>query len=155
MTAPATQATTMRRATADDVSTIAGWHPIETSEVLGWWEDDEAEPWVMTAADGELVAYGELWLDPEEDEVELARLIVAPELRGRGYGGRLTRELTAKAATTGLSLTMLRVEPDNAVAIGCYLANGFVHLGAEESAVWNEGQRRAWTWMTYQREDAR
>jgi RimJ/RimL family protein N-acetyltransferase len=42
---------------------------------------------------------------------------------------------------------MLRVEPDNAPAIRCYLACGFSRLGAEESAPWNEGQRREWLWM--------
>jgi hypothetical protein len=39
------------------------------------------------------------------------------------------------------------VAPDNAVAIGCYLACGFEPLSTEESAVWNEGQRREWYWM--------
>lgn len=148
-TRPAT--TQLRPATRDDVDTIAGWHPMEPSGVLAWWEDPEVEPWVMTDGAGSLVAYGELWLDPGEDEVELARLIVAPELRGQGHGGRLTRELTAKANATGLSVTMLRVMPDNQVAINCYLANGFEHLSPEEHAVWNVGQRLDWVWMRYPR----
>ena len=32
------------------------------------------------------VGYGEVWLDDEEDEVELARIIVDPKVRGRGIG---------------------------------------------------------------------
>ena len=51
------------------------------------------------------------------------------------------------AAAKGMTTTFLRVEPDNEVAIGCYLACGFYRLGPEESAVWNEGQRREWVWM--------
>ncbi len=50
----------------------------------------------MVATDGRLVGYGELWLDAEENEVKLARLIVAPELRGRGLGQRLVRGAGSK-----------------------------------------------------------
>ena len=98
---------------------------------------------------GDACGYGELWIDEEEDEVELARLIVPEALRGRGLGGLLTRLLTAEAATTGMATTMLRTTPDNTVAIACYLANGFTRLSPEEETEWNEGQRREWVWMRY------
>ncbi len=133
---------------------IAAWHPIPSAEVIGWWEDPDVRPFVMLGADGEPVGYGEIWLDSEEDEVELARLILPAELRGRGFGQRLVRLLEAKADTTGLALTMLRVEPDNDRAIRCYLACDFERLGPEESAEWNKGQRREWVWMTAKPKDA-
>ncbi|HEU5483286.1 MAG TPA: GNAT family N-acetyltransferase [Microlunatus sp.] len=136
----------LRRPTSEDVQPIAAWHPIPTSEVLGWWELVDVEPWAMDV-DGALAAYGELWFDAEEDEVELARLIVAPALRGRGLGKRLVRALMDKASATDLATTMLRVEPDNEIAIRCYPSCGFEPLGPEESATWNEGQRREWFWM--------
>ena len=136
----------LRRATRDDVDLIAAWHPMEPAGVLAWWEDDEVLPWVLEV-DGEACGYGELWLDPEEDEVELARLIVPEARRGTGLGGVQTRLLTAQAATTGLSTTMLRTTPDNEVAIACYRANGFTRLTPEEETEWNAGQRREWVWM--------
>ena len=138
---------TLRRTADDDVELIAGWHPMPPAEVLEWWQPDYVHPWLMLDAEGGPVAYGELWIDDDEDEVELARLIVDPHLRGRGLGKQLTRALMSKAADTGLATTMLRVVPDNAVAIGCYLACGFEALSADESVVWNEGQRREWYWM--------
>lgn len=138
----------LRRATRDDVDMIAAWHPMEPEGVLAWWADDWVVPWVLVV-DGDACGYGELWIDEEENEVELARLIVPEALRGRGLGGLLTRLLTAEAATTGMSTTMLRTTPDNEVAIACYLANGFTRLSAEEEAEWNEGQRRDWVWMRY------
>ena len=52
------------------------WHPIAIDEVLAWWNTADVEPWVMVDAAGDLVGYGEIWVDAEEDEVELARLIV-------------------------------------------------------------------------------
>lgn len=125
---------------------IAAWHPMEPFGVLEWWADDDVRPRVLEVG-GEPVAYGELWLDAEEDEVELARLIVPTARRGRGYGGLLTEALTAEAATTGLATTMLRTTEDNTVAIACYAARGFVRLPPEEEKVWNEGQRREWVWM--------
>ena len=140
-------ATDLPRPTSRDVEAIAGWHPIPTAEVLGWWKVADVEPWVMEGTDGGLTAYGELWLDVEEDEVELARLIVAPERRGRGFGKLLVHALMHKAQRTNLATTMLRVEPDNEIAIACDLACGFELLGPEESSEWNEGQRREWLWM--------
>lgn len=125
---------------------IAAWHPMEPAGVEEWWAGDDVVPWVLEA-DGAPVGYGELWLDAEEDEVELARLIVPADLRGRGHGGRLTEALTAEAARTGLTTTMLRTTEDNPVAISCYAARGFVRLSPEEEAVWNEGQRQPWVWM--------
>ena len=136
----------LRRARPDDAATIAAWHPMEPDEVLAWWAGDDVVPWVLEA-DGAPVGYGELWLDAEEDEVELARLIVPAALRGQGHGGRLTELLTAEAATTGLATTMLRTTEDNAVAIACYAARAFVRLPPEEERVWNEGQRQDWVWM--------
>ncbi len=69
----------LRRPTLLDAGTIAGWHPVQAEEVVAWWEGPDVETWVMVGSDGRLVGYGELWLDAEENEVELARLIIAPE----------------------------------------------------------------------------
>ncbi len=140
---------TLRRATRDDVDMIAAWHPMEPDGVLAWWADDWVVPWVLEV-EGEACGYGELWVDEEEDEVELARLIVPEALRGRGLGGLLTRLLTAEAAATGMSTTMLRTTPDNDVAIACYLTNGFRRLSPAEETEWNQGQRREWVWMRYE-----
>jgi hypothetical protein len=50
--------------------------------VLSWWDPDDVKPWVMTSNDEDPIAYGELWLDADEDEVEIARLVVAPICAG-------------------------------------------------------------------------
>ena len=141
----------LRRPRPDEVDKIADWHPIARDELLGWWALADVEPGVFLDADDLRLGYGELWLDPDEDEVELARLIVDPAIRGRGHGKRLTRALMAEAAKTGLAVTMLRTTEDNVVAIRCYLACGFTRLSAAEEAQWNTGQRRDWVWMVLPR----
>ncbi|MEU4395397.1 GNAT family N-acetyltransferase [Kribbella sp. NPDC023855] len=100
--------------------------------------------------DGETpVAYGELWLDDEEDEVELARIIVAPELRGKGIGTEFVRALLAPALSSGYADVFLRVRPDNEPAIRTYLRVGFVPVDEALAVEWNEPQPINYTWLRY------
>jgi len=117
--------------------------------VAGWSQADDVEAYLLTDDAGDPRAYGELWLDDAEGEVELARLLVAPEHRGRGVGTRLTQALTARARQTHpeLPTVILRVRPENEQAIRCYTTAGFVAVPEEEQASWNEGQRFAYHWM--------
>ena len=153
----------LRRATPLDAQTVATWsrseeetlqwcssptHPVPAERIVAWWDDLDVQPWVLISAGESLLGYGELWLDSDEDEVELARIIVAPEARGYGWGQQLVHALHAQAAATALSAIIVRVAPDNAAAIHCYLASGFVRVGAAEAAQWNAGQPQNYVWMT-------
>ncbi|MGW3943035.1 GNAT family N-acetyltransferase, partial [Streptomyces phaeochromogenes] len=86
--------------TAAHATTVATW-PVSAAEVAMWcgrrefpvagetvaaWQQDTDVTARLLVEDERPVAYGELWFDAEEDEVELARIIVAPEARGRGRG---------------------------------------------------------------------
>ena len=94
-----------------------------------------------------VVGYGEVWEDPEEDEAELARLLVAPELRGRRHGRALTRALAGEAHRRGFDAVWLRVVPDNRVARRAYDAAGFVRATPEQEAAFNVNQPRVYVWM--------
>ena len=139
-------------AVGDEV--VRSWCAVEGDRVpadvvAGWSEAEDVEAYLLTDADGEPHAYGELWLDDEEGEVELARLLVAPDQRGRGVGRRLTRALAnrARASHPELPAVFLRVRPENEQAIHCYSGAGFVAVPADEQATWNSGQRFAYHWM--------
>src|SRR3954468_11439723 len=110
--------------------------------VAAWSQADDVEAYLFWDDSGQPVAYGELWLDDEEGEVELARLLVAPDRRGRGVGRALVRALVARARSTHPELpdVILRVRPENTPAIRSYLAAGFVDLPADEQSTWNQGQ---------------
>jgi ribosomal protein S18 acetylase RimI-like enzyme len=152
----------LRAPTVAEAAMIGGWslsadetrkwcssdeHPVSAAGIVSWWEPSDVEPYVGVDAAGVVVAYGELWLDPEEDEVELARLIVAPSVRGQGVGRRLVAGLAYRARVTGLSAVILRVTRGNPAAIRCYRASGFRKLGADRNAEWNKGQPTTYTWM--------
>lgn len=148
----------LRPAEGADAAVVAGW-PRSAAEVRLWcglpaapadvvrgWA---AEPDVLAygLVDGtELVGYGELWLDEDEDEVELARLIVAPARRGQGVGRRLVTGLAALARAHHDEV-LLRVHPDNARALRCYTGAGFGPVSAAEAAEWNAPQPVEYVWL--------
>ena len=97
------------------------------------------------------VAYGELWFDAEEDEVELARITVAPEARGRGLGRTLVRGLLDKARDSGHADVFMRVHPDNDTALRCYRGVGFVPVAPESAEAWNAAQPVDYVWLRHGR----
>lgn len=136
---------------AQEVALLSGREefpfPVELLE--GWRTvDDDILPYLYF--DGENpIGYAELWLDDEEDEVELTRIIVAPELRGKGIGTEFVRALLVPARAAGLAGIFLRVRPDNEPAIRTYLRAGFQPVDEELAAEWNQGQPIAYAWMQY------
>ena len=120
-------------------------HPFPADVVAGWAAQPDVSAYVLLA-EGEPVACGEVWSDEEEDEAELARLIVAPAARGRGVGRALTAALVANA---GYENIFLRVRPDNMVALATYRGAGFEDVAPELQAEWNAPQPRPYAWLRY------
>ncbi|MBM3676430.1 MAG: GNAT family N-acetyltransferase [Actinobacteria bacterium] len=113
-----------------------------------WHELPDVLPFVLLL-DGVPAGYAEIWLDVDENEAELARIVVNPAHRGRGNGRAFVRLLAAEAERLGLADVWLRVVPENAAAISCYRAAGFVRAAAAEEESFNAGQPRRYVWMRY------
>lgn len=111
-----------------------------------WHAETGVHPFVLLV-DAVPSGYGELWEDPEADEVELARVIVDPARRGHGLGRTLVTLLAARARGLGYQSIWVRVVPTNPAAIACYRAAGFVRTSAEEEETFNRGQPRRYVWM--------
>jgi GNAT superfamily N-acetyltransferase len=90
---------------ADSAGVVSGWArtgeevlmwcgrstaPVPAEQINAWADEDGVEPFGLYR-DQQLVAYGELWVDDDEAETELARLIVDPSERGQGLGRHLAR----------------------------------------------------------------
>lgn len=111
-----------------------------------WHAEPDVLPFVWL--DGEaLIGYGEIWEDREEDEAELARLVIAPEHRNGGHGRAMTRALADEAHRRGFDAVWLRVVAENGAARRAYEAAGFARATPEEEAAFNVGQPRAYVWM--------
>jgi len=75
-------------------------------------------------AGASLAAFGQL-VKKGSGRCHLARIIVAPHLRGCGYGPRLCRELIQLARHTPCRVISLHVYRDNPAALKLYRALGF------------------------------
>lgn len=138
-------------ADAKEVALLSGRveYPFPEELKTSWRKvDSEIESYLLF--DGvQPVGYGEVWLDEEEDEVELARLIVDPKVRGRGFGRELVRALLVPAVNAGYSEVFIRVRPENEIAIRTYHRTGFVDVPAGLMDEWNQDQPVAYRWMRY------
>jgi ribosomal protein S18 acetylase RimI-like enzyme len=79
---------------------------------------------------------------PENDEVELISMWVAPEARRGGAATALIDTIVAWALDEGASRVALAVRSDNASAIDLYKACGFVEVGQSHNSQPGSPERR-------------
>lgn len=120
--------------------------PLQSETLAAWHEDPDVHPYLLLEGDRP-AAYGEVWVDAEEREVELARIIVRPGRRGQGLGRALVALLLEQAAGTGYPAAYVRVAPDNARALACYCGAGFTPVPEAEWLQFNAGQPLAYVWL--------
>ena len=123
----------------------AGTAPVTAEQVSAWAGEDGVQPFGLYRGE-RLVAYGELWVDDAEAEVELARLIVDPGERGQGLGRSLATGL-AGLARSRYPRVFLRVHPDNIAAQRCYAAAGFEPVEPHQASAWNASQPVDYVWL--------
>lgn len=118
---------------------------VTDQDVIAWSDEASTEAWVLVDDRGP-VAYGEIWVDHDESEVELAHLIVAPPRRRTGCGRQLVEALS-QLAVGSYPTVVMRVRPDNVAAQRCYASAGFARVDPSDEAAWNMGQPVAYVWM--------
>ncbi|WP_377640799.1 GNAT family N-acetyltransferase [Oryzobacter terrae] len=149
---------------SEDATVVAGWstsaretaqwcsvprHPVGADVVTGWWTEPDVEPWLLLDSLGTPVAYGELWDDADEDETELARVIVDPSRRRTGAGTLLVQKLLDRAHTRERAECHVRVAPDNHGALALYRQCTFQDVDDATAAAWNVGQPTRYRWLRF------
>jgi len=124
--------------------------PVPAEVIAEWGRARDVIAYGLVEGD-DLIGYGELWVDRDGAEVELARLIVAPDRRGQDVGRRLAVALANEALRIH-HVVFLRVRPDNGAALRCYAAAGFRRVAPEEETGWNTHQPVAYVWLSYDRD---
>lgn len=84
-----------------------------------------ARSYCLSDNDGDCIGFGQFWT-VEEGAVHIGRIMVSPEVRGRGAGRFLCEKLIAKAVElTDSTEVTLRVYRDNNTARSLYASLGF------------------------------
>lgn len=129
----------LRPATLGDLVDVASWvtsprecelwagprlpFPLDVTTLPARIDFDAARTFAMSAAD-QLVAFGQI-VPKALRRAHLARVIVAPALRGCGHGERLIRLLIVEARRLSHTRVSLNVDRENARAIALYSKVGF------------------------------
>jgi len=138
----------------EQAETILGW--VQSAEdALGWAETPflrirsdllttwHAQPGLVPCVGflgEELCVYGQIWEDPAEREVEIGRVIVAPERRRQGVCRAFVSLLAAEATRRGFSTVLARTIRANRAAFACYRSAGFVRMDREDEVAMNFDQ---------------
>ena len=130
----------LRSATTSDLKIVASWIPTARDcELWAGWRvpfpiDLDTLPeaisfmdtnsFSLIIEDGRFVAFGQL-VEKNSSRGHLARLIVAPALRRRGYGEALVQALVQRARAASFTPVSLNVDIANLPAIALYSKLGF------------------------------
>ena len=130
----------LRRATLAELTEVASWirsprecelwagprlpFPLDVTVLPARIDFDEARTFAMSSGD-RLVAFGQI-VPKALRRAHLARVIVAPTVRGRGHGERLIRSLIDEARRQSHQRISLNVDRENVAAIALYSKLGFL-----------------------------
>ncbi len=93
---------------------------------------------------GFLVGYGELWKD--DQEIEIARLLINPRFRRQGLGRNVTKALLDEAKQINPNV-WVRVHPENKAAISLYSTSGFKFGNEAQQNEFNANQPVQYEWL--------
>jgi len=129
----------LRRATLRDVQEVATWittprecelwagprlpFPLDRSQLPARIDFEHAGTFALSQGET-LLAFGQI-VPKAGRRGHLARVIVAPDLRGQGHGERLIRLLLDQARSQSHLRVSLNVDRENAIAIALYSKLGF------------------------------
>lgn len=113
-----------------------------SSDMYQSWYEAHDQFGYFLMEDNQVLAYGEIWVDDEEKDLELAHLIVHPSYRNEGIGKQLVQMLQKECRVYPYPWIFLRIDPENIRAQSCYKGAGFT----EDSSLRTTFNSK-WIWM--------
>lgn len=93
-----------------------------------------SKSFAVTAADGEMVGYFQMNMNPHNHSAFLGFVIVSDAVRGKGYGTKMLQLIKEYAfSVIGAEKIELRVFDVNEAAVRCYKKAGFLVTGHTEA----------------------
>ncbi|PIQ23153.1 hypothetical protein COW36_19375 [bacterium (Candidatus Blackallbacteria) CG17_big_fil_post_rev_8_21_14_2_50_48_46] len=127
-------------------------YPLEP-EVFQTWQIDPDIQAFLGQIQGETVVYAEWMLNPDLGELEIMRLIVAPEHRGKGVGKAFLQSLLKQVSELEASFpyraAYARIFPQNDAAQRCFSGAGFDRVSPEREAHFNQWDSVDFVWLEH------
>ena len=124
--------------------------PIETTSIFEEWHSDPEIRAYILEDKNEKIGYGEIWFDASDNSVELARLLINPKYRNRGFGHQLVMHLLNQIDRKSYRSVELRLFPENIIAKRCYEKSGFIQVSQDIADEYNRNQPRNYIWMVHE-----
>lgn len=128
---------------------LAGAQPFAVTVISSWWNRQGVEPVLLVDQSREPIAYGEVWDNPEEDESELAHLLISPQRHSDDVFRRLIDGLVGRARKDGRARCILRVPAGSCDLVQTSRAIGFRDVDQTTAAAWNREQARPYQWLEH------
>ncbi len=122
--------------------------PLEPQIFEQWHIDHDIHPYLLVE-DEEAIAYGEVSFASGSEEAELMRLLVHPEWRGKGVGGRLIQALLETLDAQSVKEVMAHINPQNDASRRILEKQGFVRIPPERETELNQWEAQAFEWWSY------
>jgi ribosomal protein S18 acetylase RimI-like enzyme len=113
-----------------------------TADMYRTWLDAKDQHGYVLIKNEKVIAYGEIWVDDDENDLELAHIIVHPDYRNKGIGKTFIQLLLNQCSEMTYPWIYMRMVPENEKAMNCYKGVGF-----EEDAILRHTYSSKWIWM--------
>lgn len=126
-----------------------GAQPFAVTVVSSWWNRPGVEPLLLVDQSREPVAYGEVWDNPDQDESELAHLLINPQRHSANVYRALVGGLVDQAREHRRSRCLVRVTPGSQEVVQTSRSVGFQDVDQTTVAAWNREQPRSYHWLEH------
>jgi len=118
---------------AEVLNRLSGTLPLER-----WFQFVQQSPnyfaWMVYEKDV-VGAVGQIEIEIYPDRTAAIGLLTNPDLRNKGYGKRIIRNLLKRPELRGVEIIRASIESDNSASIHCFKGSGFIEEGSDDEGL--------------------